>query len=90
MTQVWKYTLELSDEPQVLSIPKGAEILTVAGQHDKPALWALVEPTAVREPRTFRVFGTGRPVPYGLQFVGTAICHGGSLVWHVFEDRIER
>jgi hypothetical protein len=74
-----------------LQLPAGAEVLSVGPPRDgedKPLdLWALVDPEAPLEARTFRIYGTGHDVPdfYGL-FVGTVQLYGGSLIFHVFED----
>ena len=48
-------------------------------------VWALHTdgPQAVR---TFRVYGTGQPLPPGIDYVGTAIAPGGKLVWHLIES----
>lgn len=35
--------------------------------------------------RSFRVYGTGHPLPSGAQYVGTALAPGGQLVWHLIE-----
>lgn len=51
-------------------------------------LWALAGAAPMR-PRTFRVFGTGHPLPDDVAFVGTAIVPGGELVWHLFESGAE-
>ena len=47
-------------------------------------VWALAtdEPA---ETRSFRVYGTGHPLPPDVQHVGTAIAPGGQLVWHLIE-----
>jgi len=35
--------------------------------------------------RSFRVYGTGQPLPDNLEHVGTALAPGGQLVWHLME-----
>lgn len=35
--------------------------------------------------RSFRVYGTGQPLPPDIQHIGTAIAPGGQLVWHLME-----
>lgn len=35
--------------------------------------------------RTFRVFGTGQPIPKGYIHRGTALTPGGQFVWHLYE-----
>ena len=69
-------------------MPKGAEVLTVQtqGKAERPELWALVNPDAATEPRTFRTYGTGHPIDHDPgRYVATYQLHGGGLVFHVFE-----
>ena len=80
---IWKFQLE-----PVISMPKGAEILTVQTQAGTPFVWALVNPEAENEYRYFDIFGTGHNVPVGtevMKYVATYQLHGGNLVFHVFE-----
>lgn len=84
---IYKWTLDIEDK-QTLSLPAGAQILSVAMQRDEVCLWALIDPKATKvQDRTFEIFGTGHPIPQGIQrkFLGTVLTHGGALVWHVFE-----
>ena len=84
MAQVWKFVLQ----PEIsLSMPKGAELLSVASMGDDICLWVRVNPNAEKVNRTFLGFGTGHDMPDNLQlqFVGTAHLSGGALVFHVFE-----
>lgn len=86
MRQVWKYVLEVTDE-QLIEMPQGAQILSVAVQNGSPMLWALVNPVAPFEDRIVRTIGTGHPVEDVLgRFLGTYQLHGGALVFHVFES----
>lgn len=80
---IWKYVLQPEIE---LSMPVGAQVLSVREQGEEICLWALVTPDAPKETRRFVSFGTGHDVPaVPLQFHGTAHLQGGSLVFHVFE-----
>jgi len=83
---VWKFEIQVDDE-FTLRMPKGAEMLHVEVQHDKPCLWALVEPANEREERTFYVHGTGHPVRPGVEHVGSFVLMGGSFVGHLFQPR---
>ena len=66
-------------------MPKGAEILTVQLQ-GVPCFWALVEPSAKNEKRTFIIHGTGHNISTeNKKYIGTYQECEGSLVWHVFE-----
>jgi hypothetical protein len=71
-------------------MPVGAKILSVQAQHNKPTIWALVDPVADKETRRFFVVGTGWPIdPDRLaksEFCGSVQI--GAFVWHVFEERL--
>jgi outer membrane lipoprotein SlyB len=85
---IWKWTLDVTDL-QTVDMPNGAQVLSVQLQYDRPQLWAMVDETASVEPRTFATYSTGHLIPafvnYG-KFVGTYQMHGGSAVFHVFEQ----
>ena len=85
---IWKFELETTDN-QTIEMPVNAEILTVQTQNEIPCIWALVDPTQVKEKRFIEVFGTGHDVHYDMgvsrNYLGTYQLHGGSLVFHVFE-----
>ncbi len=84
---VWKYTLSSLDE-QTFEMPEGAEILSADLQAGKVCIWALVNPEAILTARHIRVAGTGHPIREynkGLDFIGTVLMMGDSLVWHIFE-----
>lgn len=80
LRQVWKYDVESGS----VSMPLGAEILSVQMQRGVITLWALVDPTAPVVTRSFVVVGTGHDLPDGnLMYRGTV--QAGTFVWHVFE-----
>lgn len=86
MSVVGKMTLALIDDEQVFSTPAGVSLCHVGAQNDLPTIWFECEPGgAFSTEQVFRVFGTGHEVPGGWMYVGTAITHGGALVWHVFK-----
>ncbi len=84
MKTIWKFILQ----PKIrIEVPCGAKILSVACQCDQICMWALVDPEAEKELRLFAVYGTGHKVPDNPgTFIGTVLMHGGSLVFHVFEE----
>ena len=47
-------------------------------------VWAL-HTDELAETRSFRVYGTGQPLPPGIEYVGTALAPVGQLVWHLME-----
>jgi hypothetical protein len=84
---VWKHDLGSSVGVD-LTLHRGAQILHFAEQHDRLCLWELHDADETgRETRRFRILGTGDPHPSLMpaRFVGTALCHGGDYVFHLFE-----
>jgi len=88
---VHKYALAMPHDlgaPAQVELPVGAEVLTVATQHNEPRLWALVDPEEVRtEWRKILVLGTGWDAldVAGWCYVSTFQIDGGRLVFHVFQ-----
>ena len=85
--KVFKYKMEIQ-EYMYLSLPKGAQILSVQEQFQRVCIWALVDPDAILEMRCFRLAGTGHEIAEPqerLRFIGTFQMHGGVLVFHLFE-----
>ena len=88
MKAIWKFPIPVTDDIFELLMPKNAELLHV-GMTESMAeiwLWALVDPDADKEPRQFKIYGTGHPIrPNHGTYVGTAYESGKPLVWHLFE-----
>lgn len=88
MRTIYRYELAIKDRPMV-DMPRGAVVLPVppcARNRDSIEIWALVDPEAPPVSRSFRIVGTGNPMPEVCgPFVGTVMTHGGMYVWHVFE-----
>jgi hypothetical protein len=87
MKTIFKYKIETTDE-QTISMPQGAEILTVQIQNGDPHIWVLVDMTQDDVIRTIEVFGTGNPIrdPNApRRYVGTYQLRDGRLIFHVFE-----
>lgn len=90
MKTVFKYLLKV-DDYQTVTMPRGAQILTVQAQRDIPCIWALVETDSEPEERYFRMAGTGHRMSEKdkfLRYIGTFQIMQGELVFHIFE--IER
>lgn len=89
MKSIWKYPVVPGRFTH--AIPEGGKILHLAVQGDagEPQMWVLVDKSADTESRTFRVYGTGRDMSdEELAYVGTFMQDGGSLVFHVFEEKL--
>ena len=85
MKRIWKWTLEVTDR-QLLTLPRGAEILAVQMQGPSPQLWALCDPDAFPSAREIAIIGTGHAIeaPPG-RYISTFQMHDGQLVFHAFE-----
>lgn len=88
MKAIWKFPVRVGNDAAI-SMPKDAWIVHLSHQRTPiPGMavtfWALVEPDAEREIRTFRVYGTGHLIEDGWHYVGTD-CAADNLVWHLFE-----
>jgi hypothetical protein len=84
MKMIWKFPLR-DMGPCEVPMPQGAEILDVQMQNELPCIWAMVDPHAPVEAKTFVIHGTGHVVgdDTKLSYIGTV--QQGTLVWHVFE-----
>jgi len=88
---IWKTTLDLLQEIQLVRFPRGARLLTVQTQHGyMPVLWAEVQEDAPLEARAIAIYGTGWPLPAdpGV-YIGTVQDEIGGLVWHIYERPLE-
>ncbi len=86
---IYKYPLQVNDM-QCISLPQGAEILTIQAQNDIPCLWALVDPEQmISQERHIEIFGTSHNIPCMQReqriYISTFQLRGGSLVFHAFE-----
>lgn len=86
MHRIYKYAIP-DQEEFTLDLPAKAEALHVDVQHNKPFVWALVDPDEKVTKRTFRVVPTGVDIleSYKLAYVGTFLIDNGNLVFHLFE-----
>lgn len=84
MRTIWKYTLASHCS---LSIPAGAQLLSVKTQGCDICAWFLLDDAkSERQERHFRIYGTGHKVSdETLRFIDTVMLDEGSLVLHVFE-----
>lgn len=85
--KIFKYAFRIEDS-FTLMMPRGARVLSVQVQRERPCLWALVdESTEAR--RYFKLVGTGHEFEStGWRFLGTFQMHDGALVWHLFESEV--
>ena len=87
---IWKFELQITDLQEV-TMPDGAELLSVANQNGSLCLWAMVDPDLSKEKRHryIEIIGTGNPILVDVaidrKFIGTAVV--SPFVWHVFERK---
>ncbi len=85
MKTIHKYSLKPSIV-NTITMPKGAEILTVQVQRGGPQLWALVDPHAELEVKSISVWLTGDDIPNDVgEYVATFQLADGDYVLHVFQ-----
>ncbi len=87
MNVIYKYAIPVDGEP-VIEMPSGAKVLSFHVQHNKPFIWALVDPDRPDEKRRFYLLGTGHPMSYSMdamRFIGTALLEDGDFILHLFE-----
>lgn len=91
MLKIFKYPLSRTTDLTQINLPKGAEILHVDVQDDRPQIWALIDsdlPAHETELRSFKLVGTGHEIDIPkdkLRFIGTFFLQGRAYVFHVFE-----
>ena len=85
---IYKYPV-VADDIFVLDLPNGAEVLTVQIQYKEPQLWVLLDPSAPKKERAFRLAGTGHPITYdagqNYSYINSFQLQDGNLVFHLFE-----
>ena len=62
MNTIWKFPLSLRAFQRV-SVPKGAQVLSVQMQQETPTLWALVSTDAPLALWALCIVGTGQELP---------------------------
>jgi hypothetical protein len=78
----------LRDNINVLTLARGASVLSVQEQNGVLCLWEQhsIDDEDEIEVRTFVIVGTGHPFdPRGLIWIATVQVSGGAFVWHIYE-----
>lgn len=90
MKSIFKYVL-LIKETQLVTLPKNAQVLSVANQRGNLVLWAAVN-TQVKETEQhlITIGTTGNPLPdiRKANFLGTVLFDNDTFVAHVFHEKI--
>lgn len=82
---IWKY--KLSDTSCVITVPLGAELLSVQLQYNEPVAWFKVNPEETAKTTVgFKLLFTGHfyDIDSDYKFVNTLQYHDGNLIVHVF------
>ena len=86
LQRVYKYPLYLGDWVSV-TMPEGAEPLSVQVQRGEPYLWARVTVANPPALHHFRIAGTGHDLGSNIgRHVGSFMLPGVNLVFHVFAE----
>ena len=84
---IWKWSI--NGGKTTISIPIGAEILTVQKQREEVVLWALVDADSKKEEKEIMIYGTGHKVKDNPgKYINTFQVSNGNLVFHVFDESI--
>lgn len=83
MKTIWKTVLDLSEE-QRITVPAGAEFLTVQEERGQVCVWFLCDPAQPSEERTILMREIGETVP-DVGYIASAQIARDSLVFHFFE-----
>lgn len=87
MKTIWKQELVVEDE-QSISVPRGAKLLCVQVQNEKPCLWFLCDPSqSLKDSKKVYIYGTGNPIyedVINYHYLGTFQLLQGKFVGHVF------
>lgn len=86
--QVWKFSLSVSDNEQIIMAPGWLNVVGFGLQDDRLTMWGEVHPEEHREgdklsEHRFRIVGTGHTVPAGYTHRG--LVQQGSFVWHLYQ-----
>lgn len=85
---IWKTTLRATDV-QEIEVPAGSRMLFAREQAEQVCVWYRCnpDPGIAKVKRTIAIVGTGHPAPEENEatYLGSAVLHGGALVFHVFE-----
>ena len=81
---IYKYEIPIDDQWHEFTMPLQARVVHIGAQQaDAVCAWAEVA-TGGDEivKRSFRIFGTGHPIPSGAVHQGSVI--SGAFVWHAY------
>ncbi len=87
---IHRYEVPIDDEWHEIEL-SGGILPTLGARHPfMVEFWALADTEEAGVKRSFRIFGTGHPLPLETRFQdihGSVIGGGGMYVWHLVERR---
>lgn len=83
MTRILRYEVPVDDEWH--HVHAHDPLYVGCRRTDIVEFWAWEIPDSAPVYREYRVVGTGHHVEEAVQYIGTAIAPGGSLVWHLVQ-----
>jgi hypothetical protein len=85
--EVWKFSAPAPGARIDVQMPRGARVSHFALQGDAGKFWAVVDPEASAESRTFVTVGTGfaTTLEEGREAFHRGTVHVGPFVWHLLE-----
>jgi len=82
---VLKWLVPVDDRPHKIG---GGHVIHVGCQDpldvDMVTVWTVEQRQGPVPKRAVQVFGTGHPLPFDAEPLGSALALGGRLVWHLF------
>lgn len=89
MRIVYRHQIRIDDQEHVVPTSMCSRVVMVAARAQDPSalsVWIEEETESVSPlNRTFKIFGTGHPLPFGWDHVGGAVAE--PFVWHLYEKR---
>lgn len=89
--RVFRWVIPVDDQPHKMG---GGPVVMVdtRGSTDTVEVWTIemVDDktfVSLNRERRAQVFGTGHPIPFESEHVGSAITPGNVLVWHLFREK---
>jgi hypothetical protein len=85
MKTIFKFSLHIRE--QVLHMPVGYKILSVAYQRDELQMWAELDSSDLARPIPVivSIYGTGWALPEDPgTYIGTVLTATGDFVWHIY------
>ena len=75
--------------PWRINTYRGAKLLDVQMNFGQPVMWMEVDTDEMKEPKYFRIFATGEPMPTAeglvMEHRATLQINRGEWVWHLYE-----